>query len=65
MKTIKLSMRDFKDCDGVSRDNHVICNRWGICFNRIFSTLRDANNYYDEKELRLPKYFICRVDWYN
>ena len=64
MKTIKLSMRDFKGLKFDS-NNHVICNKWGVCFETVFSTLRDANNYYDEKELRLPEYFICRVDWYN
>ena len=65
MKTVKLRMKDFIELNSFSANNHVICNRWGVCFETVFSTLRDANNYYDEKELRLPEYFICRVDWYN
>ena len=64
MKSIKLSMREFKG-HAFSSDNHVICNKWGICFNMIFTSLEYAEEYYLLKGLKLPEYYIVRVDWYN
>lgn len=64
MKTIKLSLSDFKGFNG----RYVICDRWGVCFKTIFPTLEDAVDYYDKHcgfGSEAAKYDIREIDWYN
>ena len=66
MKTITLSMNDFKnEVTKFSTENYVICDKWGICYKTIFYSKADATYFYEREELSLPNYFICKINWNN